>query len=150
MVNIQVFPNLNYDDWFGILVLTAFVGLFLVWGKLKNYLRERIEINIIRSLGLAIPYGYIEQALQFHGHFYRPALLLLQIIPFVNRNRWLWLGDVMLNIFVEDLFYWIFLWQIPTQWAWFYPVVGSFPVLYAVTFPIIVYAYWKSRRETNE
>ena len=115
----------------------------------EHALFGRIELNILRSLGLAIPYGYIEQGFYAHGgsgftgHYYRIALLLMQILHFANQKKWLWLADSVFNITVQDAFYWIFAWKVPNQWAWYYPVWHGFPLTYLFGAPLTVYAYWK-------
>jgi hypothetical protein len=85
----------------------------------------------------------------FPGYLYRAIYWLVLFLPFASRNYWSWFAKGALAMTVEDASYWAFyFWQTggsPLQWAWYYPVWNSIPLLY-LTLPVVFYSYMRGRR----
>jgi hypothetical protein len=115
--------------------------------KVYGAVYDNILINIVRALSLGITYGIIETYVPSNQiPVYRILYILMLSLPFISRNLWLWLGDAVLCMFVQDVTYWLYIGEKPWQWAWYYPVVDSFPLLYPIAVIVVILAYWRASK----
>jgi len=115
--------------------------------KVYGAVYDNILINIVRALSLGITYGIIETYVPGNQiPIYRVLYILMLSLPFISRNLWLWLGDAVLCMFVQDMTYWVYIGEKPYQWAWYYPVVDGLPLLYVPAVIIVIVAYWRAYR----
>jgi len=113
-------------------------------------MNKRLLLNILRPVCLGLVYGYLETVLRVSipEYIYRPIYIALLVLPFVNLNYYIWLGDGVLAMFIQDLSYWIFKHELPWPWSWYYPVWNHVPLLYFPAIFIIIYAYHKGSKKT--
>jgi len=113
--------------------------------KVYGAVYDNIIINIIRALSLGVSYGIVETYVPLEQiPVYRIIYIFMLTFPFISKNIYLWIGDAVLCMFIQDVTYWAYLHEIPGQWAWYYPVVDSFPLLYPIAVVIVVLAYWRA------
>lgn len=125
-------------------VLASYKKKFRVYGAVY----DNILINIVRSLSLGISYGIVETYVPLEQiPVYRIIYIFMLVFPFISRNIYLWIGDAVLCMFIQDLTYWLYIGQKPVQWAWYYPVIDHFPLLYPIAIIIVVFCYYKAYRE---
>jgi hypothetical protein len=119
------------------------------------------RVSGISPIILGLAYGVVEYFLisssplspvfisPFPGYLYRVIYGLVLFAPFASRNYWRWFARGALAMSVEDASYWAFyFWRtggLPLQWAWYYPVWNSIPLLY-LSLPFITFSYLKGRQ----
>lgn len=83
------------------------------------------------------------------GYLYRLVYVTVLFLPFASRNHWQWFAKGAIAMTVQDASYWAFdYWKtgaLPVQWAWYYPVWNSIPLLY-LTLPIVILFARKGRQ----
>ena len=62
-------------------------------------------------------------------------------------NIWIWLGDGVLSMLVQDIVFWLVMRQDPVSWAWYYPVIDHFPVWYIIGFPLVIILYYLAKKK---
>ena len=122
------------------------------------------ELERMRRLGpliLGLSYGVVEYFFVSSspfapvfvsaplGYLYRLVYLTVLFLPFASRNYWRWFAKGAIAMTVQDASYWAFAyWKtgaLPVQWAWYYPVWNSIPLLY-LALPVVFFAAWKGRQ----
>ncbi len=83
------------------------------------------------------------------GYLYRLIYVTILFLPFASRNYWRWFANGAFAMTVQDASYWAFdYWKtgaLPVQWAWYYPVWNSIPLLY-LALPMVLLSAWKGRQ----
>ena len=116
-------------------------------GAIKN----NLLINIVRALSLGISYGIIETYVPIEQiPVYRIIYVVMLSLPFISVNYFVWLGDAVLCMLVQDITYWAYLHEIPGQWAWYYFVYHGIPLLYPAGIIIIILSYLKAKKYNVE
>ena len=116
-------------------------------GAIKN----NLLINIVRALSLGISYGIIETYVPIEQiPVYRIIYVVMLSLPFISVNYFVWLGDALLCMLVQDITYWAYLHEIPGQWAWYYFVYHGIPLLYPAGIIIIILSYLKAKKYNVE
>jgi len=114
-------------------------------------IRNNLLINIVRALSLGISYGIIETYVPIEQiPVYRIIYVVMLSLPFISVNYFVWLGDAVLCMLVQDITYWAYLHEIPGQWAWYYFVYHGIPLLYPAGIIIIILSYWKAKKYNVE
>ena len=114
-------------------------------------IRNNLLINIVRALSLGISYGIVETYVPIEQiPVYRVIYIVMLSLPFISVNYFVWLGDAVLCMLVQDMTYWAYLHEIPGQWAWYYFVYHGIPLLYPVGIIIIILSYWKAKKYSVE
>jgi len=114
-------------------------------------IRNNLLINIVRALSLGISYGIVETYVPIEQiPVYRVIYIVMLSLPFISVNYFVWLGDAVLCMLVQDITYWAYLHEIPGQWAWYYFVYHGIPLLYPVGIIIIILSYWKAKKYSVE
>jgi len=114
-------------------------------------IRNNLLINIVRALSLGISYGIVETYVPIEQiPIYRVIYIVMLSLPFISVNYFVWLGDAVLCMLVQDITYWAYLHEIPGQWTWYYPVVYGIPLLYPAGIIIIILSYWKAKKYSVE
>jgi|GEM_PF-1071296 len=114
-------------------------------------IRNNLLINIVRALSLGISYGIVETYVPIEQiPVYRVIYIVMLSLPFISYNYFVWLGDAVLCMLVQDITYWAYLHEIPGQWAWYYFVYHGIPLLYPVGIIIIILSYWKAKKYSVE
>jgi len=114
-------------------------------------IRNNLLINIVRALSLGISYGIVETYVPIEQiPVYRVIYIVMLSLPFISVNYFVWLGDAVLCMLVQDITYWTYLHEIPGQWAWYYFVYHGIPLLYPAGIIIIILSYWKAKKYSVE
>ena len=114
-------------------------------------IRNNLLINIVRALSLGISYGIVETYVPIEQiPVYRVIYIVMLSLPFISVNYFVWLGDAVLCMLVQDMTYWAYLHEIPGQWAWYYFVYHGIPLLYPAGIIIIILSYWKAKKYSVE
>ncbi len=83
------------------------------------------------------------------GYLYRVFYVTVLFLPFATRNYWRWFASGAVTMTVQDASYWAFdYWKtgaLPVQWAWYYPVWNSIPLLY-LALPMVLLSARKGRQ----
>ena len=110
-------------------------------------IRNNLLINIVRALSLGISYGIVETYVPIEQiPVYRIIYVVMLSLPFISVNYFVWLGDAVLCMLVQDITYWTYLHEIPGQWAWYYFVYHGIPLLYPAGIVLITIFYWRARK----
>ena len=116
--------------------------------KVYGAVFDNLLLNLLRVLSLGVSYGIIETYVPgYEIPVYRIIYIVMLAFPFISRNLWLWLSDAITCMLVQDITFWIYLRELPKQWAWYYPVYNHIPLLYLVAIPLAVYSYVMAIRE---
>ena len=114
-------------------------------------IRNNLLINIVRALSLGISYGIVETYVPIEQiPVYRIIYVVMLSLPFISVNYFVWLGDAVLCMLVQDITYWAYLHEIPGQWTWYYFVYHGIPLLYPAGIIIIILSYWKAKKYNVE
>ena len=107
-------------------------------------MRFATVLPIIEGMGFSI----IEVIAQSYLGFVKPiwdlslsyliGMFIVLSIPWVYfGNFWLWLYSTTIAYLSEDIFYWVFAWELPHSWS-LYPVIYGIPIDYVIAIIIII------------
>ena len=108
----------------------------------KHYL----TLNLLKSISFALAYAVIETNIPIQKFIpvidYRVLYLLIFATANIVPSLPLFIGNFMLSMATEDMFYWIIKSQIPYSYAWYYPVVNGVPIADVVEVVIAIASYY--------
>ena len=108
--------------------------------------RHYLTLNLLKSICFGLAYAVIETNIPIQNFIptidYRVLYLLIFAIANISPSLPLFIGNFMLSMATEDMFYWIIKSQIPFSYAWYYPVVSGVPIADVVEVIIAIASYY--------
>ncbi len=106
----------------------------------------QLRNSIIKTIVISIIYSIIESHFtpQNEGNLISPyhfLVLLIGVATGFDKNLKIWIANILLYSVLEDMFYWIFKFQLPYSWSPEYIVIYHIPIYYIpyIILAIILY-----------
>jgi len=108
----------------------------------------KVRESIVRTITISITYSMIEAyyTLINQGNLLSPYHLLVLLIGMISgfdRNLRIWVANILTYSVLEDVFYWLFKFQLPYDWGRCYIVIGHIPLYYIPYLLIAIILYKK-------
>lgn len=112
--------------------------------------RPLLLFNIIRAIVFGFVYSIFEVDVPFNLYFSCIEYRILYFIIFTIANAFpsflISVGNVMLSMASEDIFYWVIKREAPFSYAWYYPVFYGIPIAVVTELLIAIFSYMYARK----
>jgi hypothetical protein len=115
-----------------------------------------IRESVARTIAISVVYAILEAYyvnLTYGGDLISPYHVLVFLVGLItgfDKNLKIWIANFLLYSVLEDAFYWVSKFQLPSQWGLEYIVIDHIPIYYIPYSLVAIILYVKGLREEIE